>query len=194
MNNNQFETKLKKHADDLFGKEKELPDGHRERFEQRLKDFSLQKNNIGISQSDSNDNADTLFAVSKQQSNPGKTVLWKKWLITTVATAAVLAGIVFILNPFAKEQQNQELTYVRNYYNILLEEETVATRLLIQQVDEVNQEILLANVDLIENDQLPEVQMPDEDYIVLIAGFYMYKIEILQSIQSAIKTNIVNNN
>jgi hypothetical protein len=193
MNNNQFETKLKKHADDLFGKEKELPDGHRERFEQRLKNLSLLKNNVDILQSNSNDNEETLFTENRQN-NPGKAVIWKIWLISTVAAAAVLAGIVFILNPFAKEQQSQELTNVRNYYNILLEEESVATRLLIQHVDEVNQEILLANVDLIENDPLPDVQMPDDDYIVLIAGFYTYKIELLQNIQNAIKTNVLNIN
>ena len=192
MNNNQFETKLKKHANDIFGMGKELPDGHRERFEQRLKDFSSQLRNADSLQSNSNDNEETLFT-ENQQINPGKTVLWKKWLITTATTAAILAGIVFILNPFAVEQQSQTLTNVRNYYNILLEEETVATRLLIQQVDEVNQEILLANVDLIKNDPLPDVQMPDDDYIVLIAEFYMYKIEILQNIQDAIRTNILNN-
>ena len=192
MNNNQFETKLKKHADDLFGKEKELPDGHRERFEQRLKDFTSQISSIDSLQLNSKDNEGTLFTENRQ-SNPGKVVIWKRWLISTVAAAAVLAGIVFILNPFTDEQQSQTLTNVRNYYNILLEEETVATRLLIQQVDEANQEILLANVDLIENDPLPDVQMPDDDYIVLIAGFYTYKIEILQNIQSAIRTNILNN-
>ena len=193
MNNNQFETKLKKHADDLFGKENELPDGHRERFEQRLKNLSLLKHNVDILQSNSNDNEETLFTENRQ-SNPGKAVIWKRWLISTFAAAAVLAGIVFILNPFADEQQSQTLTNVRNYYNILLEEETIATRLLIQHVDEVNQEILLANVDLIENDPLPDVQMPDDDYIVLIAGFYTYKIELLQNIQNAIKTNMLNIN
>jgi len=260
MYNNHFEAKLKKHAGYLFGKEKELPAGHRERFEQRLHEFSLlQMSNDDIPDtelsrtvpSNSNDVVTTSLRGTKQSGKerwiassyrvtddksrfrhcePAKqssdkqniilpsgllhsvrndarhilsfpAVWWhtipirkKKWLVTTIAVAAVFIGFIFLLNPFAAKQQSTTLTDVRNYYSMLLEEEALTTLLLIQQVDEVNREILLANVDLIENDPLPEVQITDEDYIILIADFYSTKIESLQNMQNIIMTNTLNNN
>jgi hypothetical protein len=77
---------------------------------------------------------------------------------------------------------------VYNYYSILLEEQAETTRQLIQQTTEgTNRDILFVNVDLIENEPLPDVQLTNDDYIVLIADFYTYKIETLQNIQNIIK-------
>jgi len=202
MYNNHFEAKLKKHAGYLFGKEKELPSGHRERFEQRLNCHVEQSRNISTLNNGLNDmrigrndtKKDLSSIIVKQRSNPIKAVTRKKWLVTTIAAAAVFIGFIFLLNPFAAKQQGMTLTDVRNYYSMLLEEEALTTLLLIQQVDEVNREILLANVDLIENDPLPEVQITDEDYIILIADFYTTKIESLQNMQDIIMTNTLNNN
>ena len=208
MYNNHFEAILKKHAGYLFGKEKELPAGHRERFEQRLNCHVERSRNIStlnnmrflrFGQNDKrngrNDTKKDLSSIGvKQRSNPIKAITRKKWLITTIAVAAVFIGFIFLLNPFAAKQQGTTLADVRNYYSMLLEEEALTTLLLIQQVDEVNREILLANVDLIENDPLPEVQITDEDYIILIADFYTTKIESLQNMQDIIMTNTLNNN
>lgn len=185
MSSYQLEDRLKQHAKELFGQEKEPPAGHRERFEQRLKDFSLRVADDQSQTDGNNSKYDIAGSVTAKQSII-TTRNRKIWIITTIAAAAVLVGFVFLLNPFAFEQQNPTLAEVRSFYSIQLEEKAEATRQLIQQVDEINREILLVNVDLIENDSLPDVQMPDDEYIVLIAGFYSYKIEILQNIQDLI--------
>ena len=164
-----LENRIKENAEAIFGLDIEPPDGHRRRFEQRLKA-------VRVGQEETVDG------------KPGKIASWKVGLFTTVAAAAVVIGFVFLLNPFAKEQNNHALAEVRNYYNILLEEQADATRQLIRQVDESYRETLFANVDFIENEPLPDVQIPDDEYIILIAGFYATKIETLQNIQNIIKT------
>lgn len=178
MNSNHFEDKLKIHANEIFGQEKELPAGHRERFEQRLKDNRNARSWRGLGGFFS-----SLTAVKANWSSTS-------WIITTAAAAAILAGVVFLSNPSTVGQQEVTLAAVRSYYSIRLEEEAEATRHLIQQVDVTNREILLKDVELIAGDPLPEVQMSDDDYIVLIADFYAYKIEILQNLQSIIIENI----
>ena len=172
MNENQLEKRLKENAETLFGQVRELPDGHRERFEQRLQSRMAGKE-------EAHDTFGDVATAGKQR----KIVSWKMWLSTSVAAAAVIAGVVFLMNPFAKDGHGAELAEVRNYYAILLEEQADATRQMIQQVDETHRKILLANVELIENEPLPDVQMPDDEYIILIAGFYSKKIETLQNIQ-----------
>jgi len=181
MNNSQFEDKLKVHANELFGQEKEPPAGHRERFEQRLKEFS-RTGNGGVLPSNSSDD------ISPEPLR--HTPPYQRRLLLVATIAAIFAGILFLLNPFGSKQQDPSLADVRNYYSMLLEEKADATRQLIQQVDATNREILLTNVDLIENDPLPEALMPDDEYIILITAFYTYKIEILQNIQAIILENI----
>ncbi|MDR2147332.1 MAG: hypothetical protein LBE91_12815 [Tannerella sp.] len=154
MFENQLENRLRENAGAIFGQEKELPAGHRERFERRLKERSNRK--------------------------------WKIRLIATVAAAAVIAGFVFFPNLFAAKQQNDEPANVRSYYNMLLKEQAEATRQLIRQVDETHREVLYANVELIENNPAPDVQLPDDEYVILIADFYRNKIERLQNIQDII--------
>ena len=165
MFDTQLENKLRENANMIFGQGKEPPAGHRERFEQRLKAKAVRKS--------------------------GRVAVWKTGLITTAA-AAVLTGFIFLLNPFAKERPNAELADVRNYYNILLEEEVETTLQLIQAMDETQREILFDNVELIENEVIPDVQIPDDEYIILIASFYTDKIEILQNMQNIIRTTASN--
>ena len=159
MFDTQLENRLKENAEAIFGQGKEPPAGHRERFEQRLKARVIRKS--------------------------GRVAVWKTGLITTAA-AAVLTGFIFLLNPFAVKQQNTELADVRNYYSMLLEEQAEVTRQLIQQADETQREILFDNVELIENEPIPDVQITDDEYIILIASFYTDKIEILQNMQNII--------
>jgi len=164
----QFEKRLKENAETIFGQGKKLPAGHRQRFELRLKEF-----NSGLT----------------VKSTVKKRKAWKTLSLAIVSAAAILAGIVFLWNPFAENQPNTELIEVRNYYNMLLEEQAEATRQLIMQVDENQREILFSNVELIENEPTPEVQIPDDEYIILIASFYTNKIESLQNIQEIIRMN-----
>ena len=157
MTNNQLEGKLKENAEVIFGQGKEISAGHRERFEQRLKVFSGHK---GVS--------------------------WKTRLITAIASAAVLAGVVFLLNQHFKKVEETELSIIRSYYHLLLEEKADATRQLILQVDESHREILFSNVAFIENEPVPDVQLPDDEFIKLITSFYSKKIETLQNLQNSI--------
>jgi hypothetical protein len=182
MFDSQFEDRLKENAEAIFGQEMELPVGHRERFEQRLKEVGMGREGFhekAFSPFEQTVNSETVL-------QSGKVVSWKTWLVTAVAVAAVLAGFVFVLNPFAEEHPNTELANVRNYYSMLLGEQVEATRQLILQVDENHRETLLTNVDFIENESIPDILIPDDEYIIMIASFYSYKIETLQNIQDLI--------
>jgi len=165
-----LENRIKENAEAIFEPDMELPDGHRQRFEQRLETVRVGQGEETAGKSD-------------------KIASWKIGFITTVVVAAALIGFVFLLNPFAKEQNRNALADVRNYYNMQLEEQADATRNLILQVDETHRETLFANVDFIENEPLPDVQITDDEYIILIADFYSTKIETLQNIQNIIKTS-----
>ena len=175
MSKNQLEEQIRKNAETVFSQGKEPPAGHRERFEQRLKELEGR-------QEAGNDYP---FIVASARSPKYKMAVGKKWLIATI-TAAVLAGFMFLLNPFSNEYQCSELIEVRNYYCMLLEEEADVTRQLIQNVDETYRETLFANVELIENDMIPDIQVTNDDYIKIIVSFYTNKIEILQNLQNVI--------
>jgi hypothetical protein len=184
MINKQLENQLRENAEIIFGQKKELPAGHRDRFEKRLKasktgqKSAYNKKALPIEAKTDNNEASRKSGIVKSL---------KIGLITSVAVAAILIGIVFLLNPFYKEPKSNELADVRNYYDMLLEEQAEATRQLIQQVDEVHREILFANVKFIENEPIPVIQIPDDSYIILIASIYTTKIETLQNIQELIK-------
>ena len=162
MHDNQLEDKLKVNAEVIFGHGKELSPGHRERFEQRLK-----KLNAG------------------QKESPGMT---KKtiWITTSVAAASILFGVVFLLGPHTKKPQETELSIVHSYYHLLLEEKAFVTRQLIQHIDESQRGILYSNVEFIENEPVPEIQLPDSELIKFITSFYSKKIETLENLQNII--------
>lgn len=163
MSDHKFENKIK----EIFESRVELPDGHRERFEQRLK--NRRDANAGIDR-------------------PSRVISFNKWLTVAAAAAAILVGLIFIIDPSEEaQQQGTELADVRNYYRLLLEEQADATRQLAQKVDGKHREVLLANIERIENLTVPEVQIPDDEYIVLIADVYTGKIESLQNIQNILK-------
>ncbi|MDR2916835.1 MAG: hypothetical protein LBV74_18735 [Tannerella sp.] len=187
MFDDKFENRLREHAGELFGPGKEPPAGHRARFEQRLKELEAGQNVPGNKEM-SGSIMQTENASEVQKS--GRIITLKKRLITAVAAAAILAGFVFLLNPFAEKQQDSELADVRNYYNMKLEEQADLTRQLIQHVDKTHREVLLANVEYIENEPIPELQIPDDEYIILIASVYTNKIETLRNIQEVIRENI----
>ncbi|MDR0743377.1 MAG: hypothetical protein LBF05_03350 [Tannerella sp.] len=203
MSDSKLESKIREYAEEIFGKDVELPSGHRERFEQRLKEL-----HTGCEAGNRQEAGST-------EQRSGKVISFKKWIyrtrhnfvkrsgrirsqdniarsiIASVAVAVVIAGFVFLLNPSAgSSQPNQELANVRNYYNMQLEEQLDATRQLIRQVDGAYREILLANIEQIKNEPLPDVQITDDEYIVLIADVYTGKIEVLQNLQNIIRENI----
>ena len=117
----------------------------------------------------------------------GMVISFKKRFIATVAAAAIFDGFIFLLNPFTGKQQGSELADVRNYYNMKLEEQADATRQLIRQVDKTHREVLLANVEYVENEPVPDLQIPDDEYIILIVSVYTNKIETLRNIQEVIR-------
>jgi len=182
MIDSQLEEQLRDNAEAVFGKGKELPAGHRERFEQRLKSFREGRKDV---------QGNRILNPIRQvvgKSKLGKIISSKKWLVASVAVAALLAGFVFVLNPFEIKTQSDSLVDLCYYYNIQIKEQAAYTRQLISQVDETNREILFANVDFIENEPIPDVQLSDDDYCLLITNFYENKIETLQNIQDLICT------
>jgi hypothetical protein len=163
MPENRLERKIREHAGEIFGSGAALPAGHRERFEQRLKPAGR---------------------TGKGARKPGGL---KKWLIASVAAAAsAVAGFIFLPD----SRSGSELSDVRNYYNMQLEEQIDVTRQLIRHVGESGRKELLAGIEQIENEPVPDVQVPDDEYIVLIAEVYTEKIETLQQLQNIIREHI----
>jgi hypothetical protein len=156
--------KIEANADAVFGRGGKLPDGHRERFEHRL-------NQMGS---------------ERATEHP---IIWKKRLftVTILISAAMIAGFVFLLNLTTEPPSRSELAEVSHYYHMQLEEQADITKRLVQSMEHSNREALLANIEEIENEPVPAVQIPDDEYIILISTVYTHKIEALQNIQNIIK-------
>lgn len=176
MSDDKFENRIKEHAEEIFGQDVEPLAGHRARFEQRLKGLKVQEPKELIVKTE-NGSVNKLVRV----------VLLKSWLTISTAVAAVVIGCLFLLPSLTEEQQSPEVTEVRNYYTLQLEEQVDATMQLIQFVDEAHRTEFLTSVQQIENDPIPEVQITDDEYIVLISNVYANKIESLRNIQNLLK-------
>lgn len=179
MPDNKLENKIREYTGEILGKGVEPSAGHRERFEHRLKAFQA-----------SYPASSTLNVSTGQPETvrkPAKVVSIRKWLAASVAVAAVIISFVLLMNPPVENQSEPALADVRNYYNMQLEEQADATRQLVMQVDEAYREVWLTNIEQIENESIPDIQIPDDEYIVLIADVYTNKIEILQNMQNIIR-------
>ena len=194
MFDDKFESKIKNHADEIFGQVKDLPTGHRERFEQHLRAFAeVESTKTFVKEATDaiSESPEVELGKAPAYSNRryGNIITLKKTLIAAISAAAVLAGFMFLRDSFVEESESQELTDVRNYYSMQLEEQIEATKLLIQNVNEEYRKDLLDNVEQIGNESVPDVQIPDDEYIVLIANVYSNKIEVLQNLQDLIREN-----
>ena len=183
MLDDRFENEIKKHAENIFGKGSELPEGHRERFEQRLKE---RRN----SSTDNDDRSKSEIVpdtgIVKQKK--GIIVQFEKWFAGAAAVAAVIIGFIFLKDTTAEDNDAPRIEDVRNYYSMQLEEQVEATKLLVSKVDEEDyRKFLSSNIEQIENTGVPDVQVTDEEYIVLIANVYTDKIEALQNMQNILK-------
>ena len=177
MLDGKFENKIRNHADKIFGQGKEPPVGHRERFEQRLK-VEYAKTTAA------EEDVEAVVTVRKSD----KAISLRKVLIAAISTAAVIAGFIMLISTPTEEFQASELADVRNYYNMRLEEQIDATKLLIQNIDEPeHRDVLLANIEHIKSITVPDVQITDDEYIVLIASVYTNKIETLQNLQDLLR-------
>ena len=193
MFNDKFENEVKKRASEILEQGKEPPAGHRERFEQRLKEPQKVELNINKSlgvrrtseQPYCNDETATVAGKSR------KVVLLRKVLVAVTAAAAVIAGFVILHNRSTEESHESMIVDVRNYYDMKLEEQIDATKQLLQSINQDEQRmIILANIEQIKKETVPDVQIPDDEYIILIANVYTNKIEVLQNLQNVIKDNI----
>ena len=191
MLDDRFESEVKKHAGDIFGQNCELPEGHRERFEQRLKarrgnlmDDNEQKYIISEPEKELDNIPDTETVKQKK----GIFIQFEKWFAGAAAVAAVIACFIFLTDTTTEEQDGSRIEDVRNYYSMQLEEQVDATKTLAQGIrEEKYRDALLVNIERIESEPVPDVVMPDDDYIVLMANIYTKKIEVLKNIQSNIK-------
>jgi hypothetical protein len=174
MPDNRLENKIRKHAGEIFGRDTELPSGHRGRFEERLKMLHASRRTGNC----------------RERRNGLRIRLKKRSIASVAVAAAVVAGFVFLPDPSAGIRPDPELADVWNYYRMQLEEQIDATKELIRHVDEAHREELLADIEQIENEPVPKVQLTDDEYIVLIADVYTGKIETLQNLQEIIRKNI----
>ena len=179
MFDDKFEKIIKSHSGEIFGHGIEPSAEHRERFEQRLR-MECTKENV---------HRDGMGTVVDMQVS-GKVLPLKRFLVAAISTAAVIAGIIILVFLSADKTQGTELADVQNYYNMRLEEQVDAAKLLVQNIDEEEHRMfLLANIEKIESIPVPDVQITDDEYIVLIANVYSDKIEALQNIQSLLREN-----
>ena len=183
MFEDKFENEIKKHAGEIFGQEINLPAGHREKFEQRLRE----QNTADATNADTTEILEDAKGAAIVANNQRKVVPLRK-IIAAIAAAAVFVGFIIIHNIQIDDSQSTELAEVRNYFNFLLEEQVEATKLLVSKIEEEDyRKFLNSNIEQIENTAVPDVQITDEDYIVLIANVYTDKIEALQNMQNIIK-------
>ena len=183
MFDDKFENEIKKHAGEIFGQEINLPAGHREKFEKRLREQNTaDATDEGVAEDLKETKGAAIVACDQTKIVPLRKI------ITAIAAAAVFVGFLIMHNIQADDSQSTELAEVRNYYNFLLEEQVDATKLLVSKVDEEDyRKFLNSNIEQIENTAVPDVQITDEEYIVLIANVYTDKIEALQNMQNIIK-------
>ena len=183
MFDDRFEYEIKKHAESIFGQGSELPEGHRERFEQRLKE---RRNSLTDNNERSKPEIVPDTGIVKQKK--GIIVQFEKWFAGAAAVAAVIIGFMFLTDTMTEEQTGPRVDDVRNYYSMQLEEQVEATKLLVSKVDEEDyREFLSSNIEQIKNTAVPDVQVTDEEYIVLIASVYTDKIEALRNMQNILK-------
>ena len=183
MFDNRFENEIKKHAENIFGQGGELPVGHRERFEQRLKEYR-----DSLTDNDERSKPEIVPDTGIVKQKKGIIVQFEKWFAGAAAVAAVIIGFMFITNTATEEQTDLRVDDVRNFYSMQLEEQVEATKLLVSKVDEEDyRKFLSTNIEQIENTAVPDVQITDEEYIVLIANVYTDKIEALMNMQNIIK-------
>jgi putative component of toxin-antitoxin plasmid stabilization module len=177
----------------IFGREGVLPDGHRERFERRLRWFHAERRGDGRLVTPGAwkvqaGEGDRVF-VSQKRAVAQRAMIRGGWMMAAAVFvgAAMVVGFVWLLNPATEEPVRSELAEVRSYYHAQLEEQAGVTKCLVRRVEAANRDVLLASIEEIEREPVPEVQIPDEDYIVLIARVYAHKMEALQKIQNIVR-------
>lgn len=201
-NKDPLENKIKTHADEIFGQGKNPPEGHRTRFEQRLKAFRTQSEPfVPLLLENALPTGAVVTPPLSESALPSRTaatghdkekVSWQKrryWMAAVASAAALLAGAVWLLYEPAKTSGYPAVADVRNYYDMQLEEQVDATKQLMQTLDEAHRDVLLANIERIEEAPIPQVQLTDDEYIVFLADVYTNKIERLQNMQEVIKEN-----
>jgi hypothetical protein len=192
MPDRRLENKIRKHAGEIFGRDAELSFGHRERFEQRLKALNHTAQPKFPEHPGFAEDVPLRTGRPDTAQKSRRVSAIKRRSIVSVTVAAVVAGLVFLLTPSAgnRPSEDGELADIRRYYSTQLEEQADELRRLIRSVDEAHREVLLADVERIENMPVPDVQITEDEYIVLIATVYIRKIETLQNLQNVIKENL----
>jgi hypothetical protein len=116
MMKNMLENRIREHAGELFGSE--LPDGHRERFAEKLAVMKKKQKELSIGNPIVGEN-------KRSAGKAGKSAPFRK-IYGWVAAAAIFAGIVFF---YQRQTQPAEingedvLSEVQNYYIMQFEDE-----------------------------------------------------------------------
>lgn len=174
--NDRLEDKIKTHADKIFVCE-ELDAGHRERFAKRLD--AMRTNAL---------QASTDVHSEDKTTKTGRTILLRV-IYTGIVAAAVLVGAWLFLSPPEMNEpsvQGDSSADVRNYYAMLFENELETTKQMLHQTDCQNLDMMNDELQSIASDEMPDIQMPDDDKITIIVRVYSSKIAALQQIQTII--------
>lgn len=179
---NRLEHTIKTHSHEIFACG-EPKDGHRERFARRLEALhAATTSEVGT---------DT-HLTHETKANNRRNRMWR--ILTGVVTtaAAVMAGIWLFTSrpemtaPLSSEDSPAD---VQNHYAMLFENELETTKQLLSLMDGNERAKVLEELETMEAEQMPEVQMTDEHKITLIVSVYSSRITALQQIQMNLITH-----
>ncbi|MDR1602810.1 MAG: hypothetical protein LBS42_10340 [Tannerella sp.] len=160
--NDMLENKIRTHAETIFGCE--LKAGHRERF------------------------AGKLAAKRNRRPVPVR-------IITVCTTAAAaIAAAVFLLTTFVRpvdDRDDESFDDVRNYYNMLLEDEIESTEQILLTIDNRYREEIRQDIEFIRSET--SFMESGEQNKVLLVNIYSSKIEALQHIRNILSKQFIHN-
>lgn len=166
-----LEERIRAQAEEIFGSS-EPPAGHRERFTRRLEDARRATRHRRLRQ------------------------IWRLTLGAVALAAAVALVAVWLwsragtVSGGTDDDVTESPVEVQRYYAMRLDDELEVTRALINRhPDSDDRRALLDELHALQAEDVPEVQLTDDEQITLIVRVYSSKIDVLQRIQARLSTN-----
>ncbi len=161
--NNRLEKELRARAAEIFAAD-EPPAGHRERFVGRLDAWRASRRRRRLSWR-------LTFGAVTLAAAVALTAVWL-WPTTTAT------------NDVRSDDATESPVEVQRYYAMRLDHELEATRTLIDNIDDEDRRDLLDELHAMQAEDVPDVQLADDEQITLIVRVYTSKIDALKRIQT----------
>lgn len=179
---NRLEHTIKTHSHEIFACG-EPKDGHRERFARRLEALHAATTS-GI-------RTDT-HVTHETKANNRRNRVWRILTAVVTTAAAVIAAFWLFTSrpemtaPISSEDSPAD---VQKHYAMLFENELETTKQMLSLMDGNERSKVLEELETMEAEPMPDVQMTDEHKITLIVNIYSSRISALQQIQMNLITH-----